>query len=131
MKFTNEKIADHVNKMKLNFPTKSTEWCLVETARQLNTKYIDVVRATCRDWAKPPISTKNNNCKANGCWQEVTLERLMCSKHWFMVPKNMQMLIPKYYRQGRRIDQQADLDYLVLMDMAVWYVNGFKNGTGA
>jgi hypothetical protein len=52
-----------------------------------------------------------HHCHAEGCNVEVPPKLLMCRKHWFMVPKNLQARIWATYRPGQEIDKNPSPEY--------------------
>ena len=43
----------------------------------------------------------------------------MCLKHWQMVPKLVQALIWKHYRQGQEIDKHPSIEYIATAFVSV------------
>jgi hypothetical protein len=44
---------------------------------------------------------------------------LMCSRHWRMVPAELQAQVWKHYRPGQEVDKRPTQDYLDVMDEAI------------
>jgi hypothetical protein len=52
-----------------------------------------------------------HTCHAFECKKVTKPEMFMCFKHWKMVPRNLQLLIWKYYRPGQCDDWQISDKY--------------------
>lgn len=52
-----------------------------------------------------------HHCHAAGCTANVPPERLMCYKHWKMVPKDVQRRVWTHYRDGQCDDWQISHEY--------------------
>lgn len=44
-----------------------------------------------------------HQCPANGCTEQVDHERLMCVKHWYMVPRPLRRAVWTEYERGDAI----------------------------
>lgn len=53
-------------------------------------------------------------CHAIGCDVEVPPRLHMCLPHWRMVPKILQDVLWKHYRQGQEIDKTPSLEYIAV-----------------
>lgn len=54
-----------------------------------------------------------NLCRAHGCSERILPSRLMCPRHWFMVPEALRKEVWKAYRPGQEngsVLTQAYLD---------------------
>jgi hypothetical protein len=67
-------------------------------------------------------SKRPHTCHALGCDLKVPPKRLMCLKHWRMVPNQIQDQVWAYYRPGQEIDKRPTKDYLVAAGAAVQWV---------
>ena len=47
-----------------------------------------------------------HTCHAEGCETPVTPSKLMCWKHWCMVPQTLQQAVTDRYRSGQEKDKQ-------------------------
>ena len=65
---------------------------------------------------------RGHHCHAEGCDEKVPPERLMCLKHWRMVPRDMQREVWQTYREGQCYDMQVSREYLFAARRAVVYV---------
>ena len=61
----------------------------------------------------------NHHCHAIGCETPVPPRLLMCSKHWFMVPKALQNAVWRYYVPGQEIRKDPTPEYLEVMQEAI------------
>ena len=52
-----------------------------------------------------------HHCHAAGCTQAVPRERLMCKRHWFMVPAAIRSCIWASYRPGQCDDWEITHEY--------------------
>lgn len=53
-----------------------------------------------------------HTCHAEGCTVPVSPTMLMCGKHWFQVPKNLQREVWRHYRPGQEEDKCPSPEYL-------------------
>jgi len=51
-------------------------------------------------------------CHAEACTAVVSPKRLMCPRHWRMVPRHLQSAVWANYRPGQEIDKNPSSDYL-------------------
>ncbi len=61
----------------------------------------------------------DHECHATGCRAKVHPERLMCIRHWRMVPGELQREVWRTYRRGQCYDLQVSNEYLVAAQRAV------------
>ena len=61
----------------------------------------------------------NHRCHAIGCKKECKPEFLMCPKHWYTVPKLIQVSVYKTYRKGQCDDMQVTPGYCQAASNAV------------
>lgn len=54
----------------------------------------------------------DHRCHALGCETKVPPERLMCPRHWRMVPRDVQREVWQWYREGQCYDLQVSAEYL-------------------
>ena len=60
-----------------------------------------------------------HRCHAKGCEVPVEPRKLMCGRHWRMVPRFLQYAIWKHYRPGQEIDKRPSVEYLEAMRQAI------------
>ena len=60
-----------------------------------------------------------HECHAIECHTPVPPSRLMCLKHWRMVPRAIQKRVWAEYRPGQEVDKQPTTEYLRIMQMAI------------
>lgn len=58
-------------------------------------------------------------CHANGCATEVPPEKLLCRKHWAMVPKKLQTEVWRHYRAGQCDDKRPSKEWLAAAKVAI------------
>lgn len=61
----------------------------------------------------------NHACHAADCTAHVAPEMLMCRKHWFMVPRDLQRRVWATYRPGQCDDWQPSKAYCEAAKAAV------------
>lgn len=61
-------------------------------------------------------------CHAKGCTIPVPPKMLMCKRHWYMVPINIQRKVWLHYRPGQEIDKRPTREYLEVMQEAIDHV---------
>jgi len=61
----------------------------------------------------------DHECHATGCREKVHPERLMCIRHWRLVPRALQDAVYRTYRRGQCYDLQVSDEYLVAARHAV------------
>jgi len=66
-----------------------------------------------------PEDLKDHHCHAKGCTAKVPPERLMCFRHWRMVPQDLQNEVYRHYRRGQCYDLQVTGEYLQAAKRAV------------
>lgn len=64
---------------------------------------------------------KTHPCKAKGCKRIVAHDRLMCIRHWRMVPRPVQLDVWSAYRRG-----PLSRDHVAAMDAAIAAVAAFE-----
>jgi hypothetical protein len=57
----------------------------------------------------------SHHCHATGCEVSVPPKKLMCRRHWRMVPRDMQNAVWRHYRAGQEIDKRPSGAYLRAM----------------
>jgi hypothetical protein len=67
---------------------------------------------------QPPVHL----CSAVGCNERILSTRLMCPRHWFMVPASMRKAIWQAYVPGQEITKDPSPSYLMLAREAVNFV---------
>lgn len=60
-----------------------------------------------------------HTCHARGCKAPVPPARLMCLRHWRMVPKNLQRAVWATYELGQELTKDPSLEYLEAATAAV------------
>lgn len=58
-------------------------------------------------------------CHALGCQVAVPPKLLMCRRHWFMVPRELQRGVWAEYRPGQEVDKNPTSEYLLAAHRAV------------
>jgi len=58
-------------------------------------------------------------CHAKACKVIVPPKRLMCKKHWFMVPADLRRTVWREYRPGQEVDKEPTAEYLEAAQNAV------------
>lgn len=66
-----------------------------------------------------PEDLTDHECHATGCHAKVPPERLMCWKHWNLVPRDLQREVWLNYRRGQCFDLQVTGEYLQAAQRAV------------
>ena len=61
----------------------------------------------------------SHRCHAKGCSKAVPPRLLMCSRHWYMVPKRLRDAVWEHYRPGQEIDKCPTRAYLDAADAAI------------
>lgn len=61
----------------------------------------------------------NHVCHATGCDTQVPPRMLMCRKHWFMVPREIQAQVWAKYVLGQEIRKDPTPEYLEAMIEAI------------
>ncbi|MEP0872453.1 hypothetical protein NDA01_21795 [Trichocoleus desertorum AS-A10] len=61
---------------------------------------------------EPEAEAVEHTCHAVGCDRPVEPKYLMCSKHWAMVPANLQTQVQQLYRPGQEVDKNPSPGYL-------------------
>ena len=64
----------------------------------------------------------DHHCHAYRCKTLVPPERLMCLKHWRMVPKPLQQSVWEHYRDGQCDDKNPSEDWHKAADAAIHFV---------
>jgi hypothetical protein len=65
------------------------------------------------------VQLQAHRCHAKGCTIKVKPEMLMCSKHWKMVPKNIQKEVWNHYRPGQCRDKNPSKEWMKAADEAI------------
>jgi hypothetical protein len=60
-----------------------------------------------------------HHCHAHGCTVATSPEMLMCRRHWFMVPKPIQLAVWRTYRPGQCDDKQPSAAWHAAADAAI------------
>jgi hypothetical protein len=58
-------------------------------------------------------------CHAEGCETPVPPAKLMCLKHWRLVPREIQCRVWRHYRPGQEVDKRPSQEYLQVMREAI------------
>lgn len=61
----------------------------------------------------------NHLCHARDCEKECKPEKLMCGKHWAMVPAHIQRAVYKHYRHGQYDDRRPNQEWMDAADAAI------------
>lgn len=65
---------------------------------------------------------ENHRCHAHFCMAHCEPERLMCMRHWRMVPPALQQDVWKHYREGQCEDMRPSSDWHKAADKAIRFV---------
>lgn len=68
-----------------------------------------------------------NVCYARDCERECKPEKLMCPKHWRMVPSHIQKEVYKHYRHGQAEGKKPSEDWILAVNAAVKAVSAHEN----
>jgi hypothetical protein len=60
-----------------------------------------------------------HHCHARGCKVEVPPQMLMCSRHWYMVPRHIRRRVWHHYREGQCDDKRPSQAWLEAADDAI------------
>ena len=60
-----------------------------------------------------------HRCHARGCTTAVEPRMLMCLKHWRMVPRKLQRVVLREYREGQERTKDPTMAYLNAADAAI------------
>lgn len=60
-----------------------------------------------------------HRCHAKGCQFVVPPKRLMCRKHWFMVPHPLRQAVWDHYRLGQEVTKDPSAEYLEAARLAI------------
>lgn len=60
-----------------------------------------------------------HHCHARDCETPVPPKLLMCRKHWFMVPRELQNAVWRYYVPGQEIRKDPTPEYMEAQKAAV------------
>jgi len=58
-------------------------------------------------------------CHALGCSERVMPSRLMCPRHWYMVPAPLRREVWRTYRPGQEVDKSPSRSYVDAADAAI------------
>lgn len=72
------------------------------------------------------IDPAAHRCHAKGCTLKVPPERLMCKRHWFMVPRYLRDRIWATYQPGQCDTKDPSPEWLKAADAAIEYIDRFK-----
>jgi hypothetical protein len=61
---------------------------------------------------EPEPEAEQHTCHVPNCTTPVEPKYLMCSKHWAMVPANLQTQVQQLYRPGQEVDKRPSPGYL-------------------
>lgn len=65
---------------------------------------------------------ERHTCHAAKCPVQVPPRMFACRVHWSRVPKAIQTLIWRYYREGQEVDKRPSTAYLAVQQLAVAYL---------
>ncbi|KWU24721.1 hypothetical protein AS149_31745 [Burkholderia cenocepacia] len=60
-----------------------------------------------------------HTCHAKGCAVPVHPEKLMCGRHWRMVPRRLQLAVWRHYRAGQCEDKSPSREWLSAAHAAI------------
>lgn len=61
----------------------------------------------------------DHHCHAKNCKTACEPEKLMCLKHWRMVPKDIQAMVWRHYRPGQCNDKRPSAEWMRAATMAI------------
>jgi hypothetical protein len=72
----------------------------------------------------PDPNEETHKCSALSCDSQIPLKRLMCYRHWWMLPHELRRQIWKEYRPGQEKEGVASASpaYLELVGQAVEFI---------
>lgn len=70
----------------------------------------------------------DHHCHARGCKVNVPPERLMCLRHWRLVPRTLQRAVWANYRDGQCDDKQPSRAWFAAADAAIEAVWRIERG---
>lgn len=73
---------------------------------------------------------KEHTCHAEGCKIPVNPEKLMCQKHWAMVPSMLQKEVMNHYRPGQCVDKRPSREFIIAAKNAREWVADAESGGG-
>lgn len=65
---------------------------------------------------------REHTCHAVGCNKITQPKRLMCLKHWQMVPQHLKNQVWEHYKPGQEILKNPSLHYLNVVKTAIKWV---------
>lgn len=69
-------------------------------------------------------------CHAKTCKVIVPPKRLMCKRHWFMVPADLRKAVWREYRPGQEVDKEPTAAYLEAAQKAITAVQAREERQG-
>jgi hypothetical protein len=57
--------------------------------------------------APKPAQQGRVECRANGCSRPIDPQKLMCGKHWYMVPQEIRVEVYRHYRPGQGVEDAS------------------------
>ncbi len=60
-----------------------------------------------------------HRCYATGCREIISPQMLMCAKHWYAVPRELQAAVWRHYRWGQERDKNPSPEYLAAARAAI------------
>lgn len=69
-------------------------------------------------------------CHAVGCNERVLPSRLMCPRHWFMVPETVRRRVWQTYRPGQEVDKKPSGPWLFAAREAINHVAALEGKPG-
>jgi hypothetical protein len=71
---------------------------------------------------------QEHHCHARSCRTPCAPEKLMCLRHWRMVPKGVQLAVRRSYRPGQCDDKRPSRAWLDAADAAIAAVAAKERG---
>ena len=65
-------------------------------------------------------------CHAKNCDLAVPPKKLMCKRHWFMVPPDLRKEVWREYRPGQEVDKEPTAEYLKAARKAIEAVQAIE-----
>ena len=70
----------------------------------------------------------SHHCHARGCETPVRPQLLMCRRHWFQVPRDIQAAVYRHYRDGQCDDMQPSEAWHEAASAAIGFVAARETG---
>ena len=82
------------------------------------------------DYVRSQAQTRKHHCHWPGCEKQVPPAMWGCSRHWFRLPRELQLRIWSSYRPGQEIDGKPSANYIAdAKAVQAWIADKEKAGT--